>query len=78
MSLPADRFADHVQVLLRLRRWADGAVYDRALEEARLAVARVVLAEAERRAGVGRDRPTGTVVKFRRPVVEPSDEDGNR
>ena len=63
-----DPFDIHLEVLLRLRCSADAAVFDRALEAARLAVARVILAEAERRAGVGSDGPTGTVIKFRMPL----------
>ncbi len=71
---PDDRFAAHLEALLRLRRHADGAVYLRALDAARVAVARVILAEAERSAGVGSDRLAGTVIKFHRPDLKRSDD----
>lgn len=71
MSRGPDDLDGHLEVLVRLRR-AGAGVYARALQAARVAVAKVVLAEAERRAGCPRRRPTGTVVPFRRaPAAEP-------
>ena len=70
MNWYADPLDDHLGVLRRLRRCSGGDVYDRALEAARTAVARVILAEAERLAGVGNERPSGTVVSFRRKTQD--------
>jgi len=61
-----DDLDQHLEVLVRLRRRAGTGVYDRALLAAKVAVARVILAEAERRAGRARAPPKGTVVPFRR------------
>ncbi len=69
MSDGPDDLDDHLATLVRLR--ATGAdIYDRALQAARVAVARVLLAEAERFAGISRRRPEGTVVPFRRQSAE--------
>ena len=68
----------HLEVLVRLRRRAGAGVFERALGAARVAVARVVLAEAERLAGVARRKPEGTVVPFRKKSAEncaPRDEE---
>ena len=51
---PVDRLAT---TLLRLRDRLGTALYRRALAAARVAVAREILAEAERRAGCGRTIP---------------------
>jgi hypothetical protein len=78
MSERLNDLDDHLAVLVRLRRRAGAAVFKRALDAARVAVARVVLAEAERRAGVGGRKREGTVVPFRRRAVdghEPRDEE---
>lgn len=61
-----DSFNDHLAILLRLRERAGAEVFARAVEAARVAVARVVLAEAETRAGVGGTPPKGMVVPFPR------------
>ncbi len=58
---------EHLEVLMRLRRRAGAEVYARALSAARVAVARVILAEAERLAGIRRPPRRGNVVRF--PVV---------
>jgi hypothetical protein len=60
----------HLEVLVRLRRRAGVAVFKRALDAARVAVARVMLAEAERLADVGERKPKGTVAPFRKRTVE--------
>ena len=77
MNRYADPLEDHVDVLRRLRR-CGGDVYARALGAARVAVARVVLAEAERLAGVERAKSGGAVVRFPRPFRgESEDGDGD-
>ena len=70
MSRRCDDLDAHLEALVRLRQHACGDVYRRALNAARVAVAQVVLAEAERLAGVGRRDPKGTVVPFRKPTTE--------
>ena len=76
MNRRSDDLDDHLEVLVRLRRRAGVGVFERALLAARVAVARVLLAEAERRAGVGGRKPEGTVVPFRkRPVERPEQRD---
>ncbi len=62
--MTADRLDDLVGALVRLRRTSNGAVYARAIADARLAVARAVLEDAERRAGAGKPRPAGTVLRL--------------
>ncbi len=52
--MTGDRLDDLVGVLVRLRRTSGGGAYDRAVAAAMAGAARVVLAEAERLAGVGR------------------------
>lgn len=61
----ADDLDQHLEVLVRLRRSAGGDVYDRALLAAKVAVARVILGEVERRLGVGRPSK-GQLIRFRR------------
>ncbi len=66
------RLDDHLPVLVRLQERAGLEVYARAVEAARVAVAKVVLAEAERLAGVR--QPTGKLIQFpvaRRPEKAP-------
>jgi len=70
MSGDGDRLDDLLVVLVRLRERCGPDLYRRALATARTAVGRVVLAEAERRAGLRR-RPSGTVVRF--PTGQPRD-----
>jgi hypothetical protein len=62
MSRDGDRLDDLLVVLLRLRERCGVPLYRRAVAAARAAIGQVVLAEAERRAGV--ERPPGTVVRF--------------
>ena len=66
MSPRFDGLDAHLEVLVLLRRRAGSALYERALLAAKIAVARVLLAEAERLAGVGAARPEGKIVRFRR------------
>ena len=78
MSRRRDDLDAHLEVLVRLRRRAGVTVFERALLAAKVAVARVLLAEVERRAGVGNRKPDGTVVPFRKWPVErrgPRDEE---
>jgi hypothetical protein len=65
MNRGLDSFDDLVAALFRLRERCGAALYRRAVAAARVAVGRVVLAEAERRAGVGRSPPAADrVVRF--------------
>ena len=64
MNRMIDSLDDLLATLVRLRERCGPDLYRRALAAARVAVARVVLAEAERRAGVDRPQRTGTVVRF--------------
>lgn len=71
MSRRLDDLDEHLEVLVRLRRRAGVGVFERALLAAKIAVARVVLAEAERLARRARPPPRGEVVPFRRPDRPP-------
>ena len=53
-----------VALLVRLRERCGPDVYRRALTAARAAVARTVLAEAERAAGVGAPPPAGALIRL--------------
>lgn len=64
MSRRLDDLDEHLAVLVRLRRRAGSDVYARALLAAKVAVARVVLAEAERLAGRGPRKSDGAVIPF--------------
>ena len=64
MTSSIDPLDDLLATLIRLRARCGVPLYRRALTAARVAVGRVVLAEAERRSGVGARRPDGTVVRF--------------
>lgn len=73
MKRLADPLDAHLAILVRLRERAGPDVYLRAVDAARVAVGRVILAEAERLAGVGRRRRRGaTVLRFpiRRQFLE--------
>jgi hypothetical protein len=74
MSGDGDRLDDLLVVLIRLRERCGVPLYRRAVAAARAAVGRVVLAEAERRAGVERSRSEATVVRF--PMGQPRDSRG--
>ena len=63
MSGDGDRLDDLLVVLVRLRERCGPDLYRRALAAARVAVGRVVLAEAERRAGAERPR-SGSALRF--------------
>jgi hypothetical protein len=62
MNRRDDPLDNHLATLVRLRERAGADVYRRAVEAARVAVGRVVLAEAERLAGVGRRRRRGAII----------------
>ncbi len=64
MNRMIDSLDDLLATLLRLRERCGPDLYRRALAAARVAVGRVVVAEAERLAGVGRPRAEATVVRF--------------
>jgi hypothetical protein len=64
MNRVIDSLDDLLVVLLRLRERCGPDLYRRALAAARVAVGRVVVAEAERLAGIGRPRREATVVRF--------------
>jgi hypothetical protein len=64
MSGGGDRLDDLLATLIRLRERCGVPLYRRAVAAARVAVGRVVLAEAERLAGIDRPRPEATVVRF--------------
>ena len=64
MRLDSSPLDDHLARLLQLRERCGDDLYRRALTAARVAVARTVLEEAERLAGVGRERTSATVVRF--------------
>jgi hypothetical protein len=67
-----------LETLVRLRNRAGVAVFERALAAARVAIAKVVMAEAERLAGLGRIKREGTIVPFRKRFAdrgEPRDEE---
>lgn len=59
-----DDLDQHLEVLVRLRRRAAPGVYDRALLSAKVAVAKVILAEAERVACGRILAKNGVVVPF--------------
>ena len=64
MTSSIDPLDDLLATLVRLRARCGVPLYRRAVAAARVAVGRVVLAEAERRARVNRTAKPGVVVRF--------------
>jgi hypothetical protein len=64
MTSSIDPLDDLLATLVRLRARCGVPLYRRAVAAARVTVGRVVLAEAERRAGVNRAAKSGVVVRF--------------